>query len=135
MTNIQMFQAIVAKALIALAAVHVPILMVVAWALDRDMGTTMLVATVLAAAPLLAWYLRRPILIVGLALVVTLVGQTNIDTGAYHSYPERNHSGYENVPKWAGLTCVCLDDWKFFKATPVDFKEVQPFTINRSDVI
>jgi len=66
---------------------------------------------------------------------VTLVGQTNIDTGAYHSYPERRQSGYESVPKWAGLTCVCFDDWKFYKATTTDFKEVQPFTINRADVI
>ena len=66
---------------------------------------------------------------------MTLVGQTNIDTGAYYAYPERDQTGYEKVKKWAGLTCICLDDWKFYKATPIDFKEVEPFTINRIDIV
>ena len=36
MTNIESFQAIVAKALIALALAHIPILAAIAWALGQD---------------------------------------------------------------------------------------------------
>ncbi|AMN42540.1 methyl-accepting chemotaxis protein [Rhodoplanes sp. Z2-YC6860] len=110
MTNIQMFQAIVAKALIALAAVHVPILMVVAWALNRDIGATMLVATVLAAAPLLAWYLRRPILIVGLALAVTLVGQTSLLVYLMAGHPWQVEMHFYYFAILAMLSGFC--DWR-----------------------
>lgn len=61
---------------------------------------------------------------------VTIVGQTNIDTGAYHAYSPKG----EKVPKWAGLTCIDLDNWKFYKATPDDFKEVEPFVISKEDL-
>ena len=38
MTNIESFQAIVAKTLIALALVHIPMLGVIAWALGQDLS-------------------------------------------------------------------------------------------------
>ena len=66
---------------------------------------------------------------------VTLVGQTNIDTGAYHSCEQSSPGAFVKVPKWAGLTCICLDDWKFYKATPSEFTETQPFVIKKSDLI
>ena len=66
---------------------------------------------------------------------VTLVGQTNIDTGAFYSCAEAGPNGFTKVPKWAGLTCVCLDDWKFYKATPSEFNQVRPFVINKTDLI
>jgi methyl-accepting chemotaxis protein len=110
MTNIDMFQAFVAKALIALAAVHVPILMVVAWALDKDIGSTMLTAGVLAAAPFLVWWLNRPILITGLALAVALVGQTSILVYLMTGHPWQVEMHFYYFAILAMLSGFC--DWR-----------------------
>lgn len=59
----------------------------------------------------------------------TLIGQTNIDTCAYASYyPEHQR------PKWAALTCICLDDWTFVQATETEFRVCEPFVINKEDL-
>lgn len=52
---------------------------------------------------------------------LTIVGQTNIDTGAYSSYTGGAGS----------LTCVELSNWKFYQATPTEFRSVEPVVINR----
>lgn len=58
---------------------------------------------------------------------VTILGQTNIDTGAYSSYQQ-------GAPSWAGLTCIELGTWKFYQATETTFKEVEPLIINKADL-
>lgn len=57
---------------------------------------------------------------------LTIVGQTNIDTGAYGS---RN-----NDATWEKLTMVELGSWKFYQATATTFNEVEPTVVNRSDL-
>ena len=57
---------------------------------------------------------------------VTLVGQTNIDTGAYASYGSGK--------SWPALTCINLDTWEFFQQTEEEFRKVDPFVINRADI-
>src|SRR3954468_18214198 len=114
MTNIQMFQASVAKALIALAVVHVPILIAVAWALDRDIGSTMLTAGVLAAAPFLAWRLERPIFVIGLALAVALVGQTSILVYLMSGHPWQVEMHFYYFAVLAMLSGFC--DWRVLLA-------------------
>ncbi len=69
---------------------------------------------------------------------LTVVGQTNIDTGAYKSYSYPASGGYGSatimpVP-WAALTCVELDSWKFYKATETSFMEVDPVVVTREDL-
>lgn len=59
---------------------------------------------------------------------LTILGQTNIDTCAYASCKE----GAED---WQALTCIELDTWTFYQATPTTFKEVQPLTVNKADII
>jgi methyl-accepting chemotaxis protein len=78
MNNLESLQRIIARALIALSMVHIPILALVAWPLDRPMLATAATAALLAAAPALAWAARRPIKVVAFALAVALVGQTSI---------------------------------------------------------
>lgn len=56
---------------------------------------------------------------------LTIVGQTNIDTGAYKSYSEKS---------WPALTCVQLDTWKFYQATETEFRVVEPVAVNRDDL-
>ena len=53
---------------------------------------------------------------------LTLYGQTNLDTCAY---------GSDQTDSWHALTCVCLDDGKFYQSTLHQFiGEVEPVVIN-----
>ncbi len=68
---------------------------------------------------------------------VTVVGQTNLDTSAFDSYWKivMPYQGCKAAPvKWAALTCVELDTWKFYQATADQFKEVDPFVITKKDI-
>lgn len=56
---------------------------------------------------------------------ITIIGQTNIDTGAY---------GTGGDKKWPALTCVNLDTWEFMQATETEFRKVDPFVVNRADL-
>ncbi len=68
---------------------------------------------------------------------ITILGQTNIDTGACDSYwgPILPYSVHRAEPRsWAGLTCVELDSWKFYQATESTFKEVEPVVVTEDDL-
>jgi serine/threonine protein phosphatase 1 len=58
---------------------------------------------------------------------MTILGQTDIDTGAYAACKS-------DAKSHKALTCVELDTWKFYQATTFSFKEVQPFTVNKADI-
>lgn len=59
---------------------------------------------------------------------MTIIGQTNIDTGAYGSNDR-------DAAKWESLTCIELKTWTFYQATPYLFRTVTPLTVNRDDVL
>jgi Calcineurin-like phosphoesterase len=61
---------------------------------------------------------------------LTILGQTNIDTQAYGSYPD----GYGSTKQWCGLTCIELNEWKFTRATPTEYHHVSPIVVNTSDL-
>ena len=68
---------------------------------------------------------------------VTVVGQTNIDTGAWQSnwITIGGYSSGGIAPKkWAGLTCIELDTWIFYQATDKNFKEIEPFVVSNEDL-
>jgi methyl-accepting chemotaxis protein len=87
MTSLDAFQRTIARALIALAIVHIPILAVIAWILDREPWSVALVALLLAAAPVVATALHRPLKTAAFALAVTLVGQTSLLVYAFSGHP------------------------------------------------
>jgi methyl-accepting chemotaxis protein len=87
MTSLLSFQRIVAKALMALAVAHVPLLGLIAWLLKQNVLVALGSAAALAVAPVLLWILRRPINVVGLALSVALVGQTSILVNLFAGHP------------------------------------------------
>ncbi len=67
----------------------------------------------------------------------TIVGQTNIDTGAYSSYwePPMPYESPKPYPQeWAKLTCVELDTWTFYQATETTFNEIDPVVITENDI-
>lgn len=78
MTSLEAFQRTVARALTGLAITHVPILALIAWALQRPVSSILAVAAALAAAPLVALLLHRPLMVTAFAVVVALVGQTSL---------------------------------------------------------
>lgn len=57
----------------------------------------------------------------------TLLGQTNIDTGAFGALTEDARS-------WQALTCIDLNEWKFYQSRPSGVTEVVPFVVTRAEV-
>lgn len=56
---------------------------------------------------------------------MTIVGQTNIDTGAYGQH-------FSDPSDWECLTMVELGSWKFYQATATMFRETEPIVVNRT---
>lgn len=57
----------------------------------------------------------------------TIVGQTNLDTCAYGSYGV-------DAKRWMSLTCLDINDWKFYQATATEFREIEPMVVTQEDV-
>jgi hypothetical protein len=58
---------------------------------------------------------------------LTILGQTNIDTGAYGAM-SRDASG------WEALTCIELDTWTFYQVRPSGVTKVEPVVVTHEDV-
>ncbi len=110
MTNLAQFQRTVARALTALTIVHVPILLLICWALGRQVWPVTLVALVLAAAPVLVSFLQRPLMVVAFALVVALVGQTSLLVFAFTGHPWQVEMHFYYFAILAMLSGFC--DWR-----------------------
>jgi methyl-accepting chemotaxis protein len=85
--NLQKFQWTVARALIVLSFVHVPILAGVSVLLGSSTGAILLSALILAALPPLFVWLDRSLVVVSLAITVALVGQTSLLVYAFEGHP------------------------------------------------
>jgi methyl-accepting chemotaxis protein len=85
--NLQKFQWTVARALIMLSFVHVPILAGVSVLLGSSTGAIFLSALILAALPPLFVWLNRSLVVVSLAITVALVGQTSLLVYAFEGHP------------------------------------------------
>src|SRR5215831_17974840 len=110
MTNLQSFQNTVARALTVLALVHIPILAMIAWALHRSVASNVAIAAILAAAPVAALMLRRPIIVVAFALVVALVGQTSLLVFEFNGHPWQVEMHFYYFAVLAMLSGFC--DWR-----------------------
>jgi methyl-accepting chemotaxis protein len=114
-TRLDAFQDIIANALTVLAVVHIPILIVIAWALGRDIVTTLSIAAVLAAAPVVARLLHRPVTIIGFALSVALVGQTSVLVYLLSGHPWQVEMHFYYFAVLAMLAGFC--EWRVLLAT------------------
>ncbi len=61
---------------------------------------------------------------------LTILGQTNIDTQAFGSYPDSHGSSKQ----WCGLTCIELNEWRFTRTTPTQHVPASPIVVNTSDI-
>lgn len=117
MTNLQSFQNTVARALTVLALVHIPILAMIAWALNRPVGSSIAIAAVLASAPIAALALRRPIIVVAFALAVALVGQTSLLVFEFNGHPWQVEMHFYYFAVLAMLSGFC--EWKVLATAAV----------------
>jgi methyl-accepting chemotaxis protein len=108
--NLDTFQRIVARALIALCLVHIPLLVGVAWLLGQDILPTGLLALMLAATPWLLFKLERSITSVALALSVALVGQTSLLVYLMSGHPWQVEMHFYYFAVLALLVGFC--DWR-----------------------
>jgi methyl-accepting chemotaxis protein len=113
--NLDTFQRIVARALIALCLVHVPLLVTVAWLLGQDMLTTGSLALLLAATPWLLFRLNRSITSVAFALSVGLVGQTSVLVYLMSGHPWQVEMHFYYFAVLALLVGFC--DWRVLSFT------------------
>ena len=86
-SNLESFQLIVARVLMALAFIHVPCLMLICWLRGLDIAAIALIALMLAAAPAILFVTRRPLRTVAFALAVALIGQTSLLVFAMQGHP------------------------------------------------
>lgn len=110
MTSLDALQNAMARALIALTIVHVPILAAIAWVLERPATSTVALATMLAAAPLALMLLRRPMIVIAFALCITLVGQTSLLVFLFDGHPWQVEMHFYYFAVLAMLSGFC--EWK-----------------------
>ena len=110
MTSLDAFQRTVARALTTLAIIHVPILALIAWALQRPVWATAAIAALLAAAPVVVVMLRRPMIVLAFALVVALVGQTSLLVFDFEGHPWQIEMHFYYFAVLAMLSGFC--DWR-----------------------
>ncbi len=108
--NLDGFQRIVARALIALCFVHVPVLMAVAWLLGHDIVSVGLIAASLAVLPWLLLRLDSTTPRIAFALSVALVGQTSLLVYAMSGHPWQVEMHFYYFAVLALLVGFC--DWR-----------------------
>ena len=87
MNNIESLQSLVARALVALALVHVPLLAGIAAMLGQPIVAVTFVGALLAGASVLAVALRWPVKLTAFAIAVALVGQTSLLVNLFNGHP------------------------------------------------
>jgi methyl-accepting chemotaxis protein len=110
MTDLESFQRTVARALTALALIHVPILMLACWLLGEDVWSYGLGALAFALVPLALMMAGRPITTVAFVLAVTLVAQTSLLVFAFSGHPWQVEMHFYYFAVLAMLSGFC--DWR-----------------------
>jgi methyl-accepting chemotaxis protein len=114
MNNLESFQRTVAKALCILAAVHVPVLGLISWALGQGAWVNSMTASVFAAVPALLWWAGRDLTVIAFALAVALVGQTSLLVFAFTGHPWQVEMHFYYFAVLAMLSGFC--DWRVLLA-------------------
>jgi methyl-accepting chemotaxis protein len=127
MTELEKFKELVAKALIALAFIHVPILAAICFLLGRDIIDNSLACLALAVVPAALLYAGRPITIVASAIAVVLVGQTSLLVAAFNDHPWQVEMHFYYFVVLAMLAGFC--DWRVL-ATAAGLISVQHLSLN-----
>ena len=115
MTSLDALQQTVARVLTALVMVHIPILAIIAWAIQRPVSPVTALAALLAAAPVAAILMKRPVIVVAFALAVALVGQTSLLSFIFDGHPWQIETHFYYFAVLAMLSGFC--DWRVLVVT------------------
>ncbi len=110
MKDLYTFQRTVAIALLALCALHVPVLLAIAWVVEHDTGFASAAAFVLALIPVALFFFGRPITVISFALAITLVGQTSLLVFLFDGHPWQVEMHFYYFAVLAMLSGFC--DWR-----------------------
>jgi methyl-accepting chemotaxis protein len=110
MTELEKFRQSVAKALVALGIVQVPIFAAICALLGRNVTDNTLACFALAAVPAALLYAGRPITTVAFAIAVVLVGQTSLLVAAFNGHPWQIEMHFYYFAVLAMLSGFC--DWR-----------------------
>jgi methyl-accepting chemotaxis protein len=109
-TELEKFKRLVAKALIALTFVHIPILAAICFLLGRNIADNALASFGLAVVPAALLYVGRPITVIACAIAVVLVGQTSLLVAAFNDHPWQIEMHFYYFVVLAMLSGFC--DWR-----------------------
>jgi methyl-accepting chemotaxis protein len=110
MSDLQTFQLTIAKVLIGLGVIHVPILAMVCALLGRAILPDTLACSLLAMIPIVLLYTSRSITMVAFGLAITLVGQTSLLVLAFSGHPWQVEMHFYYFAVLAMLLGFC--DWR-----------------------
>ena len=110
MNDLRTFQLTVAKALVGLGFVHVPMLAVIGVLLGRDAAASAVVALALALAPAALLYAQRSLTTVAFGITIALVGQTSLLVLLFEGHPWQVEMHFYYFVVLAMLSGFC--DWR-----------------------
>ncbi|MBV9556698.1 MAG: hypothetical protein JO254_06430 [Pseudolabrys sp.] len=106
-SSLEAFRRVVAQGLIVLAFAHVPLLTGIAFVRNENTLSVAAVSLLLAAMPAALLVLSRPLLTVGLALAVALVGQTSLLVYTMQGHPWQIEMHFYYFAVLAMLSGLC----------------------------
>jgi methyl-accepting chemotaxis protein len=110
MNDLYTFRRTVAIALLALCALHVPVLHGIAWTLGRDTGFISAAALAFALFPVVLFFFDRPVTVISFALAIALVGQTSLLVFLFEGHPWQVEMHFYYFALLALLSGFC--DWR-----------------------
>ncbi len=87
MTSLRRFQEKIARLLLVLIWVHLPILALMSWWLGRETSLVFVFALLSAALPTFLFLNKRPVFVVAIAISVSLVGEASLSTYLMTGHP------------------------------------------------
>ena len=110
MMDLQAFQLTVARVLVGLCIVHVPMLAGICALLGRDVTANTIVCLLFAAVPAALLYAGRPLSTISFAIAIALVGQTSLLVFAFSGHPWQVEMHFYYFAVLAMLSGFC--DWR-----------------------
>lgn len=114
MNNLQRFQNNVTLALLGIAWLHVPVLGAAAYVNDHAAALQLMIALVFAALPTLLYAMKRPAIVVSLAIAIAFVAHTSLFVYLLEGHPWQVEAHFYYFALLAMLSGLC--EWRVILA-------------------
>jgi methyl-accepting chemotaxis protein len=115
MNSLEKFQNTVTTALIGIAWLHIPVIVLTAWFAGHEVMLALILGIALALVPTAFLLMRRPRLAVALAIAIAFVGHTSLFVYLLESHPWQVEAHFYYFALLAMLSGFC--DWRVIVAT------------------